>query len=253
MVGLSAVMFREYKLLVKNRINLVLGLVPPAVYILLFATSITNIIASVSYRGQTVAYADFIIPAVMLMSMIAGATTTATSIFQEEAGGMTLEIWSYPLSKISYILGKLIATTAFVLLQGLVMLIVAAIVFGHAWPVGNMFALLIGIVCTSVALNGLYLYIATLFKDQQRFMIAINVAAPILIFGSPSFYPPERMPSPLQTFSWLNPVTYGINSLRNGLLFGLVTAWQPIALLLVLAIITSILTSRSLLARFQNL
>lgn len=253
MTGMKAILFREYKLLVKNRVNLILGIVPPAVYIAMFATSISNVIPNVSYENRIIPYKDFIIPAIMLMSMLAGATTSAASIFQEEMGGMILEIWSHPVRRASYVAGKLIATTGLVLVQGLIMLIAASIIFNQVWPADRMLALLTGVFCTSLALNGLYLYAGTYFRDQQRFLIAINVAAPVLTFGSPSFYPRDRMPLPLQAFSWIDPITYGIYSLRDGLLAGFGAIWAPIALLLVLAAFTIALTSRSLLARFGDL
>src|SRR4051812_41506372 len=127
MTDLWASLQREYRLLIRNRVNLLLGLVPPAIYMLLFATSISNVIPQIAYQGQMIPYHDFIVPAILLMSMIAGATATAASVFQEELGGMLLELWSYPLRKASYIAAKLLATTGLVFLQGLVMLIIAAL------------------------------------------------------------------------------------------------------------------------------
>lgn len=248
-----AVLFREYRLFTRDRVNLLLSVIPSAAYLLLFATSIANVIDQVIYEGRAVDYVDFAIPAIMLSSMIAGATTTATSIFQEELGGMTLELWSYPLRKSSYILGKLAATTALVLLQGVVTLLVAAIVFWEIWEIDNLAALIAATIATSLSLNAIYLYAATLFRDFQLFMIVVNVAAPVMLFASPSFYPLEEMPRVLQVISWINPVSYGVKALRDGLLDGFGANWWLILLMLSTAIVFGALASRSLLARFRDL
>ena len=253
MTDVWASMHRECRLLIKNRVNLLLGLIPPAIYMLFFATSIRNVIPSITYHGTQVSYQDFIIPTILMMSMIAGATTTATSVFQEKISGMLLELWSYPLRKTSYIIGKLVTTTALVCLQGCVMLMVALALFGSNWSFNHILALLIGIVWTSLSLNGLYLFIATQFRQQQHFMIAINVLAPILIFASPSFYQQAQMPLVVRTISYINPVTYGITTLRDGLLYGITATWSTLLVLVVLTVVSTVGTSYMLLARFHDL
>ncbi len=251
--GLTAMFLREYKLLVRSQVTLALGIIPPVVYILLFATSMSNMLPQIAYQGEMVAYSDFMVPAIMVMSMIAGATATASSLFQEELGGMTLELWSYPLHKASFIAGKLIATTALVFVQGVVMILAAALIFQQLWAWDRLAALLLGAVSISLCLNSIYLFIATRFRDQQLFMIAINILAPILLFASPSFYPLNQMPMALQIIAWLNPVAYGVTALRDGLFFGFGANLALIGLLCGVALVAGWLTSRSLLGRFQDL
>ncbi|WP_211291680.1 ABC transporter permease [Micromonospora wenchangensis] len=223
--GLRAVVYREMLLLTRNRTNLLLAILPTAIYLLLFATSLTNLVGTVTYRGAQVGYAEFTIPAIMLSSMLAATTTTGTSLFQEEMGGMSLEVWSYPVSRGGYIAGKIVATTALVVVQSLAALIVGLLLFDLGWPGGHWLALVVGTVVVSLTFNGLYLLFAALVRDFQRFMVLINVLGPFLLFSSPSFYPVERMPLVLRWLSTVNPVTYGISCLRGGALAGWDAMW----------------------------
>ncbi|MFV2086100.1 ABC transporter permease [Micromonospora sp. LOL_021] len=247
--GLRAIIYREILLLTRNRTNLLLAVLPTAIYLLLFATSLTNLVGSVTYQEISVGYAEFAIPAIMLSSMLAATTTTGTSLFQEEMGGMAIELWSYPMSRAGYIAGKILATTGLVVAQSLAALLVGVLLFDLGWPLTSWAALGAGTVVVSLTFNGLYLLFASLVRDFQRFMVLINVLGPFLLFSSPSFYPLEQMPDVLRWLSVVNPVTYGISCLRGGALFGWQSMW-PTALgmlaaaAVLFAVISVVLTRR---------
>ncbi|MFI1016829.1 ABC transporter permease [Streptomyces sp. NPDC020965] len=251
--GLTATMYREYCLLTRNRTNLLLSIVPSAVYLLLFATSLANLVGEVEYGGRTVPYSEFAVPAVLLSSMLAAATTAGTSLFQERMGRMDVELWSYPLGRASYVLGKLLASTLLILAQSLAALLVAITVFDFRWPASHWAAVLCVTAVASMAFNGLYLLLATLFSDFRRFSVTINIVAPVLLFSSPSFYPVDRMAPVLQWLSWANPVTYGIRGIREGALFGFGAVWPWLLVLVGIAAVTVPLLGRSLVVRAREL
>ncbi|GLF93062.1 ABC transporter permease [Streptomyces yaizuensis] len=251
--SLAATMYREYCLLTRDRTNLLLAIVPSAVYLLLFATSLANLVGEVRYGGRTVGYAEFTVPAVLLSSMLAAATTAGTSLFQERLGRMDVELWSYPLGTGGYVLGKLLVSTLLILAQTLAALVVALTVLDFRWPPGNWAAALCATGVAALAFNGLYLLLATRFSDFRRFSVTINVVAPVLLFSSPSFYPVDRMAPVLQWLSWANPVTYGIRAIRDGALFGFGAAWPWLLVLAGIAAVTGPLLARSLVARAREL
>ncbi|MGH4029242.1 ABC transporter permease [Actinomycetota bacterium Odt1-20B] len=249
---MAATMYREYRLLTRNRTNLLLAIVPSAVYLLLFATSLADLVGEIHYGGRTVGYAEFTVPALLLSSMLAAATTAGTSLFQERMGRMDVELWSYPLRRSSYVLGKLVVSTLLILAQSLAALAVALAVFDFRWPPSHWAAVLCGTAVASMAFNGLYLLLATLFSDFQRFSVTVNVVAPVLLFSSPSFYPADRMAPVVQWLSWGNPVTYGIRCVRDGALFGFGTAWPWMVILAAVAVTTGGLLGRSLVVRARE-
>lgn len=248
-----AVLYREYVLYTRDRINLLLGIVPTAAYLFLFATSMGNVIQDIAYKGTVVSYTEFTIATIILSSMLAGASTAAGSLFNEELGGMTLEIWSYPVRRMSYIVGKLTATTMLVLTQGLASLLVASLVLRPDWHAQNLASFLLCFVLSSLALNGLYLTVSTRVKSFQSFLVVINVAAPLLLFASPSFYALSDMPTPIRLISRLNPVTYAVTSLRDSWFFGIERVMLPIGVLGAIILGSLVLVSRSLAARTQGL
>lgn len=251
--GLRAIVYREFLLLTRNRTNLLLAVLPTAIYLLLFATSLTKLVGSVTYQGISVGYAEFAIPAIMLSSMLAATTTTGTSLFQEEMGGMAVELWSYPMSRAGYIAGKILATTGLVIAQSVAALLVGVLLFDLGWPLANWAALGAGTVVVSLTFNGLYLLFASLVRDFQRFMVLINVLGPFLLFSSPSFYPVEQMPEVLRWLSVVNPVTYGISCLRSGALFGWQAMWPTALGMLAAAVVLFAAISVVLTRRVREL
>jgi ABC-2 type transport system permease protein len=245
-----AIIYREFLLLTRNRTNLLLSILPTVIYLLLFSTSLTGLVGAISYHGLVVSYPEFTVPAIMLSSMLAASTTTGTALFQEEIGGMAVELWSYPVSRIAYISGKILATTTLVLTQSAAALLLGVVIFDLHWPASHWLAIALATSVASLVFNGLFLLLASFVRDYRRFMVLVNVIGPLLLFSSPSFYPTERMPAILRLVSNVNPVTYGITSVRDGAILGLGAVWPTILGLAVvaagqLAIITIVLTRRA--------
>jgi len=55
-------------------------------------------------------------------------------------------------------------------------------------------------------------------KTDQMFNAVTNAFNLPLLFTSPLFYPYESMPSLLKKFSHVNPLTYGVNTIRPALI-----------------------------------
>jgi ABC-2 type transport system permease protein len=250
---LSAVLYREYALLARNRINLVLGLTPMLVYLLLVNTSLSNLVGVIDYKGTELAFAVFLLPMILAMSVISAAGTNGMALFQEELSGVATQLWSYPLRRSRYLLGKLIAGMSLVMAQSLLGLGVAVLIFEFPFDLQGWLGLLVALALASLAFNGLYLAAAVTITDFQTFMVLSSVSLPVLIFSAPSLYTTEHMPTVLQWFSMINPVTYAITGMRDAAVFGFVEAWPHMVVLLVIAMATYTLAGSALLRRARNI
>lgn len=246
---LSAVLYREYVLLARNRINLILGLTPMLVYLLLVNTSLSNLVRVISYNGTELDFPVFLLPMVLAMSVISAASSNGMAMFQEELNGVATQLWSYPLRRSRYLLGKLAAGVSLVLLQSLLGLGVAMLIFDFPFNVEGWLGLLVALTLSSLAINGMYLAAAVTISDFQTFMVLGNVSLPVLIFSAPSLYAIEHMPMVLQWVSVVNPVTYAIGGMRDAAVFGFAEAWPSMIVLLVIAVVTYSLAGASLLRR----
>lgn len=250
---LGAVFYREYALLARNRVNLILGLTPMLVYLLLVNTSLGNVVGDITYRGERLPFAIFLLPMVLAMSVVSASSTTGMAMFQEEMSGVSTQLWSWPLRRSRFLAGKLLAGVSLVLAQSLVALIAAALIFHYPFQAGHWVWLLISLIVASVAFNGLYLAAAILISDYRTFMVLTNVSIPVLVFAAPSLSTSQQLPLVLRWISKVNPVTYAVDAMRDAAVFGISKAWPALLVLVAVALVANSVAGRALLRRTRNL
>lgn len=249
---LRGMLFREFALLTRNRINFFLSLLPTLVYLLLVNTSLSNVVSDIEYKGEVVAYELFLLPMVLMAAILGASIMASAAMFQEELSGISTELWSYPLRRSRYLIGKISVGMCLVVMQTFLALIVAIAVFRFPLPAVNWLTLGVAVIATAAAFNALYLVAALSIRDFQLFNVVTNISMPVLLFGSPSLYAVDHMPLVLRWFSAVNPATYGITGLRDGMVFGPGAAWRSLVVLAVLAVASYVLASVALLRRAER-
>lgn len=250
---LSAVFYREYALLARNRVNLIFGLAPTLVYLLLVNTALGNVVGDIAYRGTTMPFEVFLLPMVLAMSVVSASGTTGMALFQEEMSGVSTQLWSWPLRRSRFLLGKIGAGVALVMAQAMLALTVAAVLFRYPFPVSHWIALLTALILASVAFNGLFLAAAILIRDYRTFSVLTTVSVLVLVFTAPALSPVEHLPTVLRWISVINPVTYAINGMRDAVVAGFGAAWPSLLVLIVIGAGTNVVAGRALLRRTRNL
>lgn len=250
---LGAVFYREYALLARNRVNLIIGLTPMMVYLLLVNTSLGNVVGDITYRGARLPFSVFLLPMVLAMSVVSASGTTGLAMFQEEMSGVSTQLWSWPMRRSRFLAGKLLAGVSLVLAQSLLALAVAAVIFDYPFQIANWVWLLFALILASVTFNGLYLAAALLIRDYRTFSIVTSVSVPVLVFAAPSLSTSSQLPTILRWISYVNPVTYAVQGMRDAAVLGIGKAWVSLAVLVAVALVANVTAGRALLRRTQNL
>jgi ABC-2 type transport system permease protein len=250
---LAAVFHREFRLLAGNRVNLVFGLAPTLVYLLLVNTALGNVVGDITYRGTTLPFEVFLLPMVLAMSVVSASGTTGMALFQEEMSGVATQLWSWPMRRSRFLAGKLLAAVALVLAQTLLALAVAVVLFRYPFPLVNWLTLLAALVLAAIAFNGVYLAGAILIRDYRTFSMLASVSVLVLVFTAPAFSTTEQLPAVLRWISVVNPVTYAITGMRDGAVFGPGTAWPSLLVLAGVAVVANAVAGRALLRRTRDL
>ncbi|MGB4039585.1 MAG: hypothetical protein WBK90_05675, partial [Bacillota bacterium] len=60
--GVGAVIYREMRLFFGNKATIVLSVMTPLIYMLLFSTSLSKMMPMVNYNGVSVSYIEFVLP-----------------------------------------------------------------------------------------------------------------------------------------------------------------------------------------------
>ena len=165
-------------------------------------------------------YFDFIAPGIMAMTvMMSVMTGLPAAISQEREVGTLDGMMVAPINRLSVILGKTLAQMARGILQGILILVLAVVLFGvtvHG-SILLVFALLLLGVFSFV---GLGVVLTSFAKDQETAVMMMTTIMFPMMFLSGVFFPIEQMPWFMQGIAKFLPLTYVADSLRKVMVLG---------------------------------
>ena len=165
-------------------------------------------------------YFDFIAPGIMAMTvMMSVMTGLPAAISQEKEVGTLDGMMVAPINRLSIIIGKTLAQTARGLLQGVLILVLASLLFGISiqGSILLVFALLLLGVFSFV---GLGVVLTSFAKDQETATMVMMTLMFPMMFLSGVFFPVQQMPWYMQSVSKMLPLTYAADALRKVMVLG---------------------------------
>ncbi len=159
-------------------------------------------------------YIDYLVPAILLQATLFGATT-AVAMSTDLAGGMIDRFRSLPMARSAVLAGRALADMVRSLSVVALVLIVSLLIgFGfHNGAAGALGALVLAL-AFGFAFIWLFALVGMLVKDPETAQLAGFLPIFPLIFASSAFVPVATMPSWLQSFANVQPVSVTISAMR---------------------------------------
>ena len=160
-------------------------------------------------------YKIFMIPALMaiLLVLMCGFMPALNIVGEKEAGTIE-QINVTPVRKWEFILAKLIPYWLIGLFVLTIALLVSWIVYGIT-PVGNIALLYLAALLLAFVMSGLGLLISNYSNELMQAMLVMWFCMVCFILLSGLFTPVQSMPQWAQTLTYLNPMRYFIEAMRN--------------------------------------
>jgi ABC-2 type transport system permease protein len=136
------------------------------------------------------------------------------SVVWDREFGFLKEILVAPLGRSGIVLGKAAGSAVVAVVQGIVMLILAPFL-GVRITLLMVIELLPILIIISISLSGLGVLIASRMRSQQGFQIVVQLIIFPLIFLSGVFFPVNNVPTWMAVISKINPLTYGVDAIRQ--------------------------------------
>lgn len=178
-------------------------------YFVVFGSAIGSRIQSV----EGVAYGSFIVPGLVMLSLLTQSISNASfGIFFPKFTGTIYEIMSAPISFMEILLGYVGAAATKSLIIGTIILITAN--FFVDLTIMHPFWMVAFLIMTCVAFS-LFGFIIGLWADnfEKLQLIPLLVITPLVFLGG-SFYSVSMLPPFWQKITLLNPVLYLISGFR---------------------------------------
>jgi ABC-2 type transport system permease protein len=159
-------------------------------------------------------FIEFMYPGIIAMGVLTTSLFAGVSVVWDREFGFLRELLVAPLGRTGIVFGKSVGAAAVALLQVGLMLLITPIV-GVEIDLQTILLLVPISFILSIALSGLGLTIASFMRSQQGFQLLIQLLVFPLIFLAGVFFPINQAPEWLQVVSKFNPLTYGVDAIRQ--------------------------------------
>ncbi|KMK68144.1 ABC transporter permease [Puniceibacterium sp. IMCC21224] len=199
-------MARFFRTLMQSFISPVIS---TSLYFVVFGAAIGSRIQEV----EGVSYGAFIVPGLIMLSVITQAISNASfGIYFPKFIGTIYELLSAPVNFLEIVMGYVGAAATKALFIGLVILGTAALFVDLSIQHPVAMLLFLVLTCTSFALLGFIIGIwAGNFEQLQ--LVPLLIVTPLVFLGG-SFYSISMLPAAWQTITLFNPVVYLISGFR---------------------------------------
>src|SRR6266571_2347564 len=164
--------------------------------------------------GASQHYLDYFYPGALIMIVLFTSIFTMMSVIEDRKEGFLLSVLVAPVSRSAIVLGKVLGGTTLSTIQGLIFLVFAPLVGIHI-GFGSYVLVAITVFLVSFALTALGFAIAWPMDSNQAFHAVINLFLIPLWLLSGALFPLSGASPWLRLVMQINPLTYGVEALRQ--------------------------------------
>ncbi len=195
-------------------------------------------------QAEGIDYISFLTPGIISQAVVFMAIFNGVELIWDKQFGFLKETLVAPVSRLSIVLGRVLGGATVATLQGL--LVFCLTLFVGFRPINVWLVPVVFLVIFLIALlyASLGTAIAATMEDFHGFQLIMNFVVMPSFFLSGALFPLEKAPQVLRGIAFINPLTYGVDTLR-GLLIGIniFEFWNNVLILSSISIFLLVLAS----------
>lgn len=210
--AIYVIVAREFKKFVRERSRLFSAIARPLLWLFIVGAGISRLVP----HDMGVPYTQFIFPGIIGMTILFSSIFSSISIIWDKEFGFMKEILVAPVSRFSIVIGKALSGTIVSTLQAMIILALFPVV---GFKLGVLQILSVIVVCISISfcISAFGIVLATFYESYESFSVIMNFIIMPMFFLSGAMYPVRLLPDILQIAAKVNPLTYGIDALKNAI------------------------------------
>ncbi|MGE5574645.1 MAG: ABC transporter permease [Ignavibacteria bacterium] len=220
--GFYTLWLREIKRFYRDRTRLVTSFIQPLLWLVVFAAAFATRFALPS----NLSYQQVILPGIIGQTLLFTAMFMGINVIWDKEFGFMKEILVSPVSRLTIFLGKMVGDSTDAFLQGVIVFVIGLALGIPINPITLLFALPVMMLVT-FGLVSIGLTIASFMGNLEGFGAIQTFVNLPLFFLSGALFPLKggSLPVWLTDIAAWNPLTYGVDALRN---ITLGSAWAPL-------------------------
>jgi ABC-2 type transport system permease protein len=208
--AIYVVVARELIKFVRERGRLVSTLARPLIWLFLVGGGMSRVVSP----RMGIPYMQFIFPGIIGMTILFSSIFSSISIIWDKEFGFMKEMLAAPVSRFSIVVGKALSGTLVSTIQALLIVLLFPLLGLKIGLVQIVLILCVSILL-SFCLSSLGILIASFYESFESFSVIMNFIVMPMFFLSGAMYPVKLLPHVLGLFTRLNPLTYGVDSLKH--------------------------------------
>ena len=231
---------RQARNLMREPIWIVLLLVQPMVWLILYGQLFKNVTRLGGFG--TGSYITFLAPAIVVMNSFFGATWSGMAMINDLDHKVVERFLATPASRVAIVLSQIVRSALTAAIQAVIILLVSLALGVHikTGALGWVVIIIAAILVNSV-FAGISQAIALLTRREATMIAVANFIGLPLLFLSTTMIARAQMPAWMQSTARFNPVDWGVRAAREVALPG--TSWSTVGLHLLYLLLLSILTA----------
>lgn len=199
---------------------------------------------AISSGKEDIEYQDFILTGMIALSIAQGGMFGMVDLVEMRRKGLIKRLRMTPANMGLFGFSDMIMRVIYAIIQLILLTLIGVIFFGANLHI-NFMSLMIVFLLGALSFNAIGYFISSYSKTTEAYMGVANIASFLMMFLSGVFFPIETMPGWLQPISYILPLTYFVEGIRDTMVYGegIFTGsyWLGIGVLVVWGIITYIL------------
>ena len=183
-------------------------LIQPLIWLIIFAQLFGHFV-------ETDNYMDFIMPGILIMTVLFGSSWSGVSLLREISAGTVDKMLVSPVSRVAIVLSRVLHSAIQVIAQALIILVVAWLM-GSAISMNPLHIFMAMLIVLFLAVGFAALsngFAITLQREEPLVMIGNLMTLPLMFFSS-ALVPKQFMPDWIEFISIINPITYAVEAVR---------------------------------------
>jgi ABC-2 type transport system permease protein len=203
---------REAKLASRERARIIATVAQPLIYLAILGRGITSGMRLTS--AGNIDYIKFMYPGVIGMSILFTSIFSAISIIWDREFGFLKEVLVAPVPRWAVAIGKSFGGATVSIVQVAILICIAPLVGIALSPSIVVQMLLLGFLM-SFAVTSLGIIVASRMQSMQSFQMVMNFLVMPLYFLSGAMFPMASAPAWMKSLMMIDPLTYGVDAIRN--------------------------------------
>ncbi len=210
--GAYTIWYRDVLRFVRNRARIVASFGQPLLFLFVFGVGMAP---AMSGLGQgSLDFTQFLFPGILGMAVLFTAVFSAVSIVWDREFGFLKEVMVAPVSRTAVALGKVAGGSTVAMFQGALILLLAPFV-GVRLTLAQVVVILGLMLLLAAVMSSFGILVASRQRTMEGFQFIMQFLLLPMFFLSGAFFPIRDVPLWMEWLARIDPVSYGVDPLRQ--------------------------------------